>query len=52
MSKLSTASAVVLSLIVGPALAQERFPPAPPAKYDNAQKKAAEDFLVARKRPV
>lgn len=52
MSKLLTAGAVVLSLIVGPALAQERFPPVPPEKYDDAQKKAAEDFLAARKRAV
>jgi 4-carboxymuconolactone decarboxylase len=35
-----------------PAFAQDRMPPIPPAQYDDAQKKAAEEFLLARKVPV
>ncbi len=34
------------------AQAQERLPTIPPSAYDEAQKKAAEDFLAARKTPV
>jgi 4-carboxymuconolactone decarboxylase len=36
----------------GAAAAQERLPTVPPGNYDEAQKKAAEDFLAARKVPV
>ena len=52
MYRLFSAGTIVLSLLAGSALAQERFPPVPPASYDEAQKKAAEDFLAVRKRPV
>jgi 4-carboxymuconolactone decarboxylase len=52
MLKLLSAGAIALSLFTGSALAQERFPPVPPASYDEAQKKAAEEFLAVRKRPV
>src|SRR4051794_39031160 len=34
------------------AMAQERLPTIPPDQYTDAQKKAAEDFLAARKVPV
>jgi 4-carboxymuconolactone decarboxylase len=34
------------------ARAQERLPTIPPAQYDDAQKKAADDFLNRRKTPV
>lgn len=36
----------------GMAIAQDRLPTIPPAQYDDAQKKAAEDFLATRKVPV
>lgn len=52
MLKLFAAGAVALSLFTGSALAQDRLPPIPPASYDDAQKKAAEEFLAARKVPV
>jgi 4-carboxymuconolactone decarboxylase len=52
MLKLLSAGAVALSLIIGYAHAQERFPAVPPASYDEAQKKAAADFLATRKREV
>jgi 4-carboxymuconolactone decarboxylase len=42
----------VLLGLGGPARAQERLATIPPAQYDDAQKKAAEDFLTARKTPV
>ena len=32
--------------------AQDRMPPIPPEKYDEVQKKAAAEFLEARKKPV
>jgi 4-carboxymuconolactone decarboxylase len=41
-----------LILGAGAARAQERLPTIPPAQYDDGQKKAAEDFLAARKTPV
>lgn len=44
-----------LSLIAGapaPVQAQDRLPTIPPADYTAEQKKAAEDFLAARKVPV
>jgi 4-carboxymuconolactone decarboxylase len=34
------------------AVAQDRMPPIAPEKYDEAQKKAAEEFRAARKEPV
>ncbi len=40
------------SLAGGAALAQERLPTIPPAQYDEAQKKAAAEFLEARKTAV
>lgn len=52
MLKLFSAGAVVLSLLTGHAQAQERFAPVPAESYDDAQKKAAEEFLAMRKRPV
>jgi 4-carboxymuconolactone decarboxylase len=43
----------LLSLTVGQAaFAQARFPTIPPEKYSDEQKKAAEEFLAARKTPV
>jgi len=35
-----------------PALGQDRMPPVPPDQYDEAQKKAAQEFQTARKGPV
>ena len=52
MFKLLSAGAILLSLVTGYALAQDRLPPIPPASYDAAQKKAAEEFLAVRKVPV
>jgi len=52
MLKLLSAGAIALGVLTGTALAQERFPSVPPASYDEAQKKAAEEFQAARKRPV
>jgi len=45
---------ITLFLIGAPiaTMAEDRMPPIPPAQYDEAQKKAAEDFLAARKTPV
>jgi 4-carboxymuconolactone decarboxylase len=44
---------VALNLLVLPsATAQDRMPPIPPDKYDEAQKREAEAFQVARKGPV
>lgn len=46
-------STLAVSLVnVSAASAQDRMPPIPPEKYDAAQKKAADDFQVARKGPV
>lgn len=39
-------------LTLGEAMAQPRLPTIPPEQYSEAQKKAAEDFLAARKVPV
>jgi 4-carboxymuconolactone decarboxylase len=39
-------------LVAGPALSQQRLPTIPPDQYTAEQKKAAEDFLAARKVPV
>jgi 4-carboxymuconolactone decarboxylase len=47
--------ATLLALVLfqgGAAWAQQRLPTIPPAQYDADQKKAAEDFLAARKVPV
>src|SRR5262245_3747746 len=45
--------AVVLGVAGGPAVsAQDRMPPVPPEKWDDAQKKAAAEFQAARKGPV
>ena len=41
-----------IALVAGPALAQQRLPTIPPEQYTAEQKKAAEDFLAARKVPV
>jgi hypothetical protein len=47
-----TIGAVALTFMALPVSAQDRMPPIPPEKYDEAQKKAAEEFQVARKGPV
>ena len=45
--------ALALSACVAPAvMAQTRLPTIPPADYSDVQKKAAEDFVAARKVPV
>lgn len=45
--------AAALTLVVATtALAQDRLPTIPPERYTDEQKKAAEDFLAARKVPV
>jgi 4-carboxymuconolactone decarboxylase len=41
-----------IMLASGPALAQQRLPTIPPEQYTGEQKKAAEEFLAARKVPV
>lgn len=43
---------VVLATCAGSAIAQVRLPTIPPEKYSDEQKKAAEEFLAARKVPV
>ncbi len=45
-------AAVLSTLFAASALAQDRLPTIAPEKYTDEQKKAAEDFLVARKTPV
>jgi 4-carboxymuconolactone decarboxylase len=51
--KTSTSVAFVLAMALGGgASAQGRFPTVPPEKYSDEQKKAAEEFQVARKVPV
>ena len=49
-----TASMIVVctALGAGPVLAQQRLPTIPPDQYSADQKKAAEEFLAARKTPV
>lgn len=42
----------LILLQAAPALAQQRLETIPPAQYDEEQKKAAEEFLAARKTPV
>src|SRR2546429_172525 len=47
------AAVIFASLLqVTAAAAQDRLPPIPPEKYDDAQKKAAAEFLAVRKVPV
>ena len=48
------AGAIALGVLAGSigARAQDRLPTIPPANYDADQKKAAEEFLAARKVPV
>jgi 4-carboxymuconolactone decarboxylase len=43
---------VVAVLAGGPVLSQQRLPTIPPDQYTAEQKKAAEEFLAARKKPV
>src|SRR6516162_9278928 len=47
-------AAVVLCALLSalPASGQSRMPPVQPEKYDEAQKKAAEEFRTARNAPV
>ncbi len=53
MSKIIAAATLGLMIAVtGAARGQDRMPPIAPEKYDETQKKAAEDFLAARKQPV
>jgi 4-carboxymuconolactone decarboxylase len=53
MLRIATSALVAaLLLIAGPAFAQLRLPVIPPDQYDAEQKKAAEEFLAARKVPV
>ncbi len=49
---ITTFSLILLLSIFGSVMAQDRMPPIPPEKYDEAQKKAAAEFLEARKKPV
>lgn len=44
--------ATLLAAVPAVALAQQRLPTIPPSQYDDEQKKAAEEFLAARKAPV
>ncbi len=46
------AAAAALLAMNAAAIAQDRMPPIPPEKYDDAQKKAAAEFLEARKTAV
>jgi 4-carboxymuconolactone decarboxylase len=46
------ASSLFASLFASPACAEQRLPTIPPAQYTPEQKKAADDFEVARKAPV
>jgi 4-carboxymuconolactone decarboxylase len=41
-----------LLIVVSPVLAQQRLPTIPPEQYTAEQKRAAEEFLAARKMPV
>jgi 4-carboxymuconolactone decarboxylase len=54
MLRLPTPCVLVVGalLVAGPALAQQRLPTIPPEQYTAEQKKAAEEFLAARKVPV
>ncbi len=46
------AAAAALVAMTTAAFAQDRMPAIPPEKYDDAQKKAAAEFMEARKTPV
>ena len=48
----AAAAFAVAFMTIGAAVAEDRLPTIPPASYTEAQKKAAEDFLAARKVPV
>ncbi len=50
--RLLRAALLVLPALTSVAMAQSRLPTIPPDQYDAQQKKAAEDFLTARKTPV
>jgi 4-carboxymuconolactone decarboxylase len=54
MLRLAAAAIMVVSAMLGTgsALAQQRLPTIPPDQYTADQKKAAEEFLAARKVPV
>jgi len=52
MHSLAAAAVLATMLAAVPALAQQRLPTIPPAQYDDEQKKAADEFLAARKAPV
>src|SRR6476469_4561741 len=54
MLRLPTPCVLVVGalLVAGPVLAQQRLPTIPPEQYSAEQKKAAEEFLAARKVPV
>ncbi|MGO9359898.1 MAG: carboxymuconolactone decarboxylase family protein [Xanthobacteraceae bacterium] len=52
MDRFAVAAMLATMLAAAPALAQQRLPTIPPAQYDDEQKKAAEEFLAARKAPV
>ena len=47
-----TIFAIAVSVFAAHAVAQERLPTIAPENYSPAQKKAAEEFLAARKKPV
>src|SRR5262249_24602379 len=51
---LSIWAVLILSALASapPALGQDRMPPVPPDKYDEAEKKAEQEFQSARKGPV
>lgn len=52
MLRFACAAALTLFLGGEAAMAQDRMPPLAPEKYSDQQKKAAEEFLAARKVPV
>ncbi|MDR3466769.1 MAG: carboxymuconolactone decarboxylase family protein [Xanthobacteraceae bacterium] len=54
MDRFAVAAILATVLAAAPtlALAQQRLPTVPPEHYDDEQKKAAEEFLAARKAPV
>jgi 4-carboxymuconolactone decarboxylase len=52
MHSLAVATVLAAMLTAIPALAQQRLPTIAPSHYDDEQRKAAEDFLAARKTPV
>jgi 4-carboxymuconolactone decarboxylase len=52
MKPMIRAGLIGACLAAGAAQAAERLPTIPPSQYSDEQKKAAEDFLVARKVPV